>query len=179
MKKFLLLLLFFILITAAAAGIYHVKGSDNKNFDNLKNKIMFKKLTPNLMVKDVSESVKFYTEILGFTLNMAVAKDSQKIENKVEEGKDYVYAMVSRDEVFFMLMEKKVFEADLEMLKGKEIGASLSFYIDVDNLDEIYSSIKDKIKIVKDLHTTWYGMREFYIKDTDGYILCFAQQAEK
>lgn len=179
MKKFLLLLLLVILIAVAAASIYNRKGSDNKNFDNLTNKIMLKKLTPNLMVKDVRESVKFYTQNLGFTLNMAVAKDSQKIENELEEGKNYVYAMVSRDEVFFMLMEKSIFEADLEMLKGKDIGASLSFYIDVNNLDEIYSSIKDKIEIVKDLHTTWYGMREFYIKDIDGYILCFAGEAKK
>lgn len=136
---------------------------------------MLKKLTPNLMVQDVKKSVKFYTDVLGFTLDMAVAKNSQEIETKIDESKEYVYAMVRRDEVFFMIMEKEIFSEDLPVLKGREIGASLSLYIDVDNIDEIYDSLKGKVEMSKDLHTTWYGMQEFYIKDCDGYILGFAQ----
>jgi len=55
----------------------------------------FKKLTPNMMVDDVRESVKFYTDILGFTLNMVVPEDSKTIDNELKDGKKYVYAMVS------------------------------------------------------------------------------------
>ena len=29
---------------------------------------------------------------------------------------------------------------------------------------------------IKDIDTTWYGMREFYIQECDGYILGFATQ---
>ena len=138
-----------------------------------------KKLTPNLMVNDVRKSVEFYTSSLGFTLNMLVPKGSQAIESKLEDNKEYVYAMVSRDDVFFMLMKKDVFEEDLPMLKGKELGASVSFYIDVEDIDSIYHEIKEKTKIAKDLKTTWYGMQEFYIKDVDGYVLGFAQAKSK
>ena len=134
------------------------------------------KLTPNLMVNDVRESVEFYTEILGFKLNMVVPENSKTIENELVEGRDYVYALVSRDEVYIMLMRKDVFEEDLPMLKGAAIGASVSFYCDVDNINNVYNSIKDKADIAIDLHTTWYGMQEFYIKDCNGYILAFAEQ---
>jgi len=136
----------------------------------------FKKLTPNMMVDDVRESVKFYTDILGFTLNMVVPEDSKTIDNELKDGKKYVYAMVSRDEVFIMLMKKDVFEEDLPMLKGTTIGASVSFYCDVDNINKVYNSLKDKVDITIDLHTTWYGMQEFYIKDCNGYILGFAER---
>lgn len=135
-----------------------------------------KKLTPNLMVKDVRESVEFYTDILGLTLNMIVPENSQSIENKLEEGKKYVYAMVSRDEVYIMLMEKNVFEEDLPMLKGTAIGASVSFYIEVEDINKIYKEINGKAEVVKELETTWYGMQEFYIKDCNGYILAFAEK---
>ena len=135
-----------------------------------------KKLTPNMMVNDVRESVEFYTDILGFTLDMIVPENSKTIENELKDGKNYVYAMVSRDEVFIMLMKKDVFEADLPMLKGTTIGASVSFYCDVDNINEVYHSLKNKVDIAIDLHTTWYGMQEFYIKDCNGYILGFAEK---
>jgi len=33
------------------------------------------------------------------------------------------------------------------------------------------------VEIVQDLATTWYGMREFYIRDLDGYLLGFGEKA--
>ncbi len=134
------------------------------------------KLTPNMMVNDVRESVDFYTNILGFTLDMVVPENSRTVEDEMEDGMNYAYAMVSRDEVYIMLMKKDAFEEDLPMLKGSTIGASVSFYCDVDDIQEMYNSLKDKVDIAIDLHTTWYGMREFYIKDPNGYILGFAER---
>ena len=138
----------------------------------------FKKLTPNMMVNDVRESVEFYINILGFTLDMVVPENSKTVENELEDGKNYVYAMVSRDEAFIMLVKKDVFEKDLPMLKGAIIGASVSFYFDVDNIHKMYTSLKDKVDVAIDLHTTWYGMQEFYIKDCNGYILGFAERKQ-
>ncbi|MBT4483903.1 MAG: bleomycin resistance family protein [Candidatus Latescibacteria bacterium] len=135
-----------------------------------------KKLTPNLMVEDVRASVEFYVGVLRFTLNMVVPENSKTIENRLENGKKYVYAMVSRDEVYIMLMNKDVFEEDLPMLNSTAIGASVSFYIEVDDINAIYNEINEKAEVVKELETTWYGMQEFYIKDCNGYILGFAQR---
>lgn len=139
----------------------------------------FKKLTPDLMVIDVAKTVKFYTDKLGFTLNMLVPENEKSTENSLTEGKEYVYAMVSRDEIFLMFMRKDVYEEDVPALKGAHISASATFYCDVENIGELYNVYKENgVEITKDLSTTWYGMKEFYIKDCNGYILGFAEQTK-
>jgi len=134
------------------------------------------KLTPNMIVNDVKESVEFYVEILGFKLNMAVPENNEIVENDLREDETYSYAMISRDEVSIMFVKKDVFEEDHLFLKDSVIGASVSFYIDVDDVNEIYISVKDRAEIVIDLRTAWYGMQEFYIRDCNGYILGFAEK---
>jgi len=136
----------------------------------------FKKLTPDMMVSDVGETVKFYIEKLGFKLDMLVPENEKTIENKLIDNKKYAYAMVSRDEVFVMFMNKDAYAQDIPELNGP-IGASLTLYYDVDDVEDLYESFKkQEVEIVKDISTTWYGMKEFYIKDCNGYILGFAER---
>ncbi len=140
--------------------------------------IKFKKLTPDLMVFDVAKSVKFYIEKLGFKLDMIVPENEQTIEKELSSNKKYVYAMVSRNEVFVMFMRKDVYEEDVPALKDVSIGASATFYCDVDNINDLYNSFKENgVDIIKDISTTWYGMKEFYIRDCNGYLIGFAEQA--
>ena len=136
----------------------------------------FKKLTPDLMVENVADSVVFYVTKLGFELDMAVPENEESIEKELSPNKKYVYAMIHNDEVFIMFMQKDVYIQDLPVLKNYQIGASASFYIDVDNLEKFYNKIKNKVEVIKELFTTWYGMTEFYIKDNNGYILGFAER---
>ena len=49
-------------------------------------------------------------------------------------------------------------------------------YIDVEDVKSLFESVKDKVEIVQDMHTTFYGSREFAIKDCSGYILAFSEQ---
>ena len=138
----------------------------------------FKKVTPDLMVHDVARAVAFYTEKLGFRLEMLVPVGERTIEARFVAGKKYAYAMVRRGEVFVMFMLKEVYEEDMPALRGVPVGASLTFYFDVDHVVELYASIKGKgVEIVQDLSTTWYGMREFYIRDCVGYLLGFGEKA--
>ena len=58
-----------------------------------------------------------------------------------------------------------------------KIGATVSFYMEVEGIQNLYQSLKnEKLEITK-LKKTWYGMQEFYVKDLDGYILVFAEKA--
>jgi len=140
--------------------------------------VKFKKLTPDLMVSDVAKTVRFYTEKLGFTLAMLVPENEQTIATELADNKIYSYAMVTRGEIFFMFMSKDAYVEDVPALKGMSIGASATLYCDVDNVTELYASFKDNgVEIVKDISTTWYGMKEFYIRDCNGYVLGFAEQA--
>ena len=136
----------------------------------------FKKLTPNFSVKDVKETVKFYQDILGFKFEMAVPDGTTTIENEISDKDEYAYAMMSKDEVYVMFLKSDSFEQDIPVLKGVLQGASVLFYIDVENIDEVYIKLNKHVEITKELETTWYGMREFYIKDCNGYILGFAEK---
>jgi len=136
----------------------------------------FNKLTPNFSVSDVSKSVEFYQDILGFKLCMAVQAGSTTIEEKIDPEHEYAYAMVSKDDVCVMFLQSNDFNNDIPELANISQGASVLFYIDLEGIDELYEEIKSQVEITKDLETTWYGMREFYIKDCNGYILGFAEK---
>jgi len=136
----------------------------------------FQKLTPNFSVHDVSASVKYYQEVLGFKLEMAVQEGLTTIEDSIADGHKYAYAMVSRDDVYIMFLQSDSFKKDIPELSNTPQGASVLFYIDVENIDDVYGKIKTQAEITKKLETAWYGMREFSIKDCNGYILGFAEK---
>jgi uncharacterized glyoxalase superfamily protein PhnB len=51
-----------------------------------------------------------------------------------------------------------------------------SFYFHHDEVDELWQQIKDKAMVVYPLEDFGYGMREFAIRDNNGYILQFGQE---
>lgn len=134
-----------------------------------------KKLNPNLMVKDVKETVEFYQKNLGFQLIMAVPETQDGILNEIPADKKVVYALVKNGDVEIMFQAEKSFKEDVSVLKDAQIGASCTFYIELENVEDFYNSIKNKVDVVKELFTTWYGMKEFYIRDNNGYILTIAE----
>ena len=135
-----------------------------------------KKLAPNFAVHDIEKTVAFYRDVLGFKLEMAVPEDKSGVEQELTERKKYIYAMMSRDGVEVMFQRTDSIGEDVPPLKGVPIGASVSFYIEVEDINALYREIKPKAGVVKELETVWYGMQEFYIKDCNGYILGFAER---
>jgi uncharacterized glyoxalase superfamily protein PhnB len=55
-------------------------------------------------------------------------------------------------------------------------GSSM-MYLEVADLDGLFGKLHGKAEIVKGLHETFYGMKEFYIKDPDGNTLGLAEKA--
>lgn len=131
-------------------------------------------ITPNLAVKDIKKSILFYKN-LGFELIMAVPEDKSSFGAEIDESKHYIWAMMKNGGAELMLQEVASFKEDIGDFFN-EVGASASLYIKVDDVDGFYEKLAANVEIVKELHVTWYGMREFYIKDCNGYILGFATQ---
>ncbi len=136
------------------------------------------KLTPNLEVKNIRETVEFYQSVLGFSLAMAVPETQDEIEQTLTDGKEYVYALVSKGKVEMMFQRTDSFKQDISLAKGFSIGASVSFYMEIDEIADFYEQIKSKNMKPTELKTAWYGMREFYITDNNGYILGFAEKED-
>lgn len=136
------------------------------------------KLTPNFAVGNIKETVIFYETVLGFSLVMAVPETQDGVEKALTDGKEYVYALVSKDNVEVMFQRNDSFKKDVSLAKDVPIGASVSFYMDIDGINGFYEEIKSKGENPTELKTTWYGMHEFYLTDNNGYILGFAEKKE-
>lgn len=134
------------------------------------------KLTPNFEVKNIRETIEFYQNALGFSLVMAVPETQDGIEQTLTGGKEYVYALVSKDSVEMMFQRTDSFKEDVSLAEGLSMGASVSFYMEIEGIDGFYKQIRDKGLKPTELKTAWYGMREFYLKDNNGYILGFAEK---
>lgn len=138
----------------------------------------FNKLTPNLMVEDVAQSVIFYRDLLGFELLMAM-RDEKPVEALPADGdKPLDWAMVQRDQVGFMFQQRQSLVEEMPVLEGCEIGASLTIYMELDGVDALYESLRDKADIIRPPQTTFYGRRELYLRDCSGYILALTEEAE-
>jgi uncharacterized glyoxalase superfamily protein PhnB len=123
-----------------------------------------KKLTPNIMVEDVNRTIEFYKEFLSFELLVTVPEEGQ-----------FAWAMMKRDTVEIMFQSRTSLGEEIPALQQKEIGGSLTFYIEVEDLQELYTHLKENVTIVQDMHTTFYGAREFAIQDCNGFILSFSE----
>src|SRR5258707_14418810 len=51
----------------------------------------------------------------------------------------------------------------------------VDLYITTDNVDDLYRRLKDRVQIVEDLYDAFYGMREFVIRDINGFWVTFGQ----
>ena len=133
-------------------------------------------LVPNLMVANVRESVAFY-EQFGFEVRMAVPDGEDDVHDVLAPDEWYVYAQLSAGEVELMLQEAESLRTDVPALADVEIGASLTLYVTVEDVDARYESVADDVEVLQPPAETWYGMRECYVRDPDGYVLGFASEA--
>lgn len=122
---------------------------------------MYETITTNIMVKNVKETIQFYEQKLGF----------QKVLSVPEEGEVLNFAILVKDKISIMLQEQNNLVGEYPTLKTGEIVPTFTLFITVDNVEEMYHNLKEKVKIAKELHKTFYGKDEFAIFDNNGNIL--------
>jgi len=108
----------------------------------------------SLSTEDVERSVRFYVEELGFTCTFQ------------SEG----FARVEMDSADIMLAQPN---AHVPWQGPRLTGA---IYFDVDNVDELWERLKDRVRVVYPLENMEYGLREFGVLDDNGYQLSFVQR---
>jgi uncharacterized glyoxalase superfamily protein PhnB len=134
-----------------------------------------KSLSPNLAVKDIKQTVSYYQDNFGFEIEMLVDSLQEDFSPEIKKDKDYIWALIKKGDVSLMLQEENSMKEDIGNF-FKEIGASITLYIEVDDVDTLYEKVKENVEILKPVYTTWYGQKEFYIKDINGYILGFSSK---
>jgi uncharacterized glyoxalase superfamily protein PhnB len=113
-------------------------------------------LRPLMRTEDMDGTIAFYTDVLGFTCR--------------EKNEDWGWASLGRDDVWIMLATPDA-HGDVE-----KIGFTGSFYFTTDDVETLWSDLKDKAKVCYDIETFPWGMREFAIYDNNGYLLQFGQE---
>jgi len=127
--------------------------------------MVLRKLTPNLGVEDVDRTIKFYKDILGFELVLAVPP-----------GGSTDWAVMRCGDVEMMFQSRTSLIEEIPVLKDREIGGALDFYVEVEDIKQLYANLEGKVTLVRDLHTTSYGMQEFLIQDCNGFVLAFGER---
>ena len=116
-------------------------------------------LTPMLRTPDLRGTIRFYTEILGFTC-----------ENVSD---DWGWAALQCDGIALMLSGLNAHEGDVAT------AFTGSLYLRTDDVDGLWSRLKDRVRVCYPIEEFEYGMREFAIYDNNGYLLQFGQEVSQ
>jgi predicted enzyme related to lactoylglutathione lyase len=116
---------------------------------------VLKKMSPQLLVAHLEDSIEFYTKKLGFSLDFryedfyaGIVKDSHSIHLK----------------------------SGTPMERGANNNQDLTIIFSVDRIEHLYEEVLSKsIEIVQPLRNMPYG-REFYIADPDGNHIAFMEE---
>ena len=117
----------------------------------------FERLTPMLNVTDVAASIEWYVSI-GF-----------EVLNKYEEDGVSNWAYLRCGGADIMVNRR-------DLPREASLGGNL--YIYVVDVDALWAALKDRVTVSEPLADQFYGMRDFWIEDPDGYILGFGQAIE-
>ena len=131
-------------------------------------------LSPNLMVKNVFETVQYYIRVLWFDCLMAVDYN-QHTDFILEDSLEYAFAIVKKWDVEIMFQAEDSLKQELPGLWKSYDQSSVALYIKMEWIEEYYKTIKLNVKLEQSLKKTWYGSEEFYIRDLNGYIIGFAE----
>jgi lactoylglutathione lyase len=128
----------------------------------------FKTMTPNLVVADMQRSITFYRDVVGFDLVRTVPDDAP-----------FDFAWMQSGPVNVFLNAIDAVRKESPALVDRPIGGSLTLYFVVEDVDGLFTALRDKAAVVMAPTTQPYGMREFAVTDPDGYFLTFAQELEQ
>ncbi|MFZ0199320.1 MAG: VOC family protein [Candidatus Sulfotelmatobacter sp.] len=128
-----------------------------------------KKLTPNLVVRNVEASLNFYRAALGFQPGFTVP-----------EAPPYVFGSVTSEGVEIFFNDHSVVAEEYPALGAKPIGGSLTLFIEVEGIEDFFSKVQQHgAKITMPMKDQFYGMREFAFEDPEGWIVTLAERIKK
>lgn len=121
---------------------------------------MSQSVTPMIHVTNVGETARWY-EGIGFTLVGTHDCGNGELD----------WARLTFGETSIMLN-----------IGGGPSGAmrrEVDLYLQVDELDEAWSHVASTAEVVEFPHETEYGMREFIIRDLNGFWITFGEQTKQ
>ncbi|MDE0307477.1 MAG: VOC family protein [Albidovulum sp.] len=128
---------------------------------------MLERIVPNLAVVELSRSIEFYRRVLEFEVVFIIDKDKDAVEDP-ERG---VFAMIARDGQNLMLQTCESLKEELPIFEGRNPTPGGTIYFRGIDPQTIARRVESDV-ILKGPFRQWYGMRELYLRDPDGHIVC-------
>lgn len=129
--------------------------------------IRFTGVTPNLIVRDLAASTRFYCDVLGFT-----------VKQTVPDVAPFAFVWLERGDVTVFLNDAAAVARDLPDYASPQFGGTATLFVAVDGVDALHAAVAPNARVVMSLRTQFYGMREFAIHDPDGHLLTFAERVD-
>lgn len=118
---------------------------------------MAEKIVPMIHVPDVRATAAWY-ESIGFTV-AAINEDCGEM--------NWALLKLGAGEVML----------NIDGRPSNEWRREVDLYVHCDDVEALHERLKDRVEIVEGLHDTFYGMREFIIRDCNRFWITFGQQA--
>ena len=118
-------------------------------------------IIPTLAVADIDESVRFYTEVLGFEAGFTLPGEDGKL----------IHASVQRGEsnVMFAGLDPNTAHDQGPLGRGVTLYATVA---DDEDIDAYFRRVKDAgATVVQEPTDQFWGHRDWGITDPDGYLL--------
>lgn len=123
-----------------------------------------KKITPILFAREIEPCISFWTDKMGF---------SKIVE--VPEGNTIGFVLLEKDGVELMYQSYASVEKDNPETAAVVKKGPTFLYVEVGDLPDALSATKGA-EVVMPVRSTFYGAKEFGIKDPVGHYIIFAQQ---
>ena len=120
------------------------------------------KITPILIVDEIEPSLAFWVDRLGFVKTV-----------EVPEGDKLGFVILQKDGTEVMLQSRASIKKDAGPSADAILAAGSHLYIEVDDFSDALARVKDAEVLVPE-RTTFYGMREIWVRDPGRNALGFA-----
>jgi catechol 2,3-dioxygenase-like lactoylglutathione lyase family enzyme len=131
--------------------------------------IEIRRMTPLLSVFDMPTSLKFYRDILGF-----------QVREDTGQGDNSGWVFLEKSGVTLML--NTLYDDDERPAAPSPsqhaIHLDTCLYFWVPDPDAVYTFLKASGLELKPPELAYYGMKQVYLRDPDGYNLCFQSPVE-
>ena len=119
---------------------------------------MTEKVVPMIHVPDVRATVDWYSRI-GFAVAATYGNDG--------DGLSFAIVSFGSSEVMFN-------QGGQPSTRDRR---EVDLYVYTDNVDDLYRRLKDRVDVETGPHDTFYGMREFIIRDLNRFWITFGQDS--
>jgi catechol 2,3-dioxygenase-like lactoylglutathione lyase family enzyme len=126
-------------------------------------------LCPLLQVFDMPTSIRFYRDLLGFEVVSPVPEGDQC---------DWVLLRIYESELMLNTAYEADERPDAPDPARVEAHRDTALFFDCPDVDAACAYLRQRGLIVKDPVVQSYGMKQMYLKDPDGYEICFQHPAK-